>query len=106
MIPKRTVTELSATITGAASNVPLLQPNGREFGSPGVEAGGFIELLTATSATLSIRDSRNRLLYSNSITASTSVPAAASGVTGPLTVTVSAISNSAHSLKVTWWVKK
>lgn len=103
----KTTFELSATITGTTAGTNLTPNTSRTWTGTGIEAGGRIVFGTATSATVAITDARGVALYpSTAIVASTTIAPVPRGVKGPITVVVSAISNSAHTLSVYWTVRK
>lgn len=104
MIPPRTTDSLTLNCPGDLADTPMLSDKtGRTFGSPGIEGGGRIELLTATTASVSVVDANGVVLTSGTVTQDTTVAPVPRGVKGPLYVTVS---SSNGTLKVTWIVKK
>lgn len=108
-IPKQRVVELRLDITGNVADQPMLQTkNGRTFGSAGIETGGRIILGTATTAKVLIKDANGKVLHDNAsaVTASKTIDPVPTGVKGPLVVTVTEISNAAHTLAVTYGVQK
>lgn len=106
--PQRTVIPLSASITGNVADQELIQPNGRGLGGSGIEAGGRIVLGTATTAEVLVKDGMGKVLHSaaSPVIANVDIDPISHGIKGPLTVTVTNISNSAHTLTVYWSVKK
>lgn len=78
------------------------------FGSPGIDAGGRIVLGTATTAKVLVVDSTGKVLHSaaSAVVADTTIDPTGAGVVGPISVTVTEISNAAHTLTVYWSVKK
>ena len=104
MVPKATVVNLQASIAGDVTDQEFLQvKNGRRFGSPGVEGGGRVNLLTATTAAVTIKDSNGIVLCNATITADTDINPIPIGVKCPLLVTVAA---SDGTLEAFWSVKK
>lgn len=111
MNAERTVDNLKLAITGNVADQKLLGRQNRTdlpYGGTGIDAGGRIALGTATTAKVSVVDATGRVLHSptNAVTASVDIPPTAAGVVGPLLVTVTEISNAAHTLTVYWSVKK
>lgn len=107
MLPKRTVTSLVAAITGnVAAQEMLQQHNDRQFGSPGIEAGGRIVLGTATTVDVVVTDANGKVLYNDTVVADVDINPVAHAVQGPLMVTTTNISNAAHTLSVYWGIKK
>lgn len=107
-IPLRTVESLSAVITGNVTGQQMLNHRGRLFGSPAIEAGGRIDLGTATTAKVAVTDANGRVLHSGAaaITSDTDIASTAGAIKGPISVTVTEISNAAHTLTVYWGVKR
>lgn len=106
---RETVVELMQAITGNidASSTGMRQAkNGKIFGSSGIEAGGRIVLGTATTADVLIVDATGKILHNATVTSNKTIDPIPAGVKGPISVAVTNISNSAHTLTVYWWVKK
>lgn len=106
--PQHTVVTYKAAITGNVSNQEMLDyTDGSHLGGAGIEAGGRIDLGTATTADVTIKDQLGKTVYSKvAVVADVDIDPVAAGVVGPLTVTVANISNAAHTLTVYWFVKK
>ena len=102
--------QLKASITGtvAAQEMKLNNNSQFSFGSPGIEAGGRIVLGTATTAKVLVTDQTGKVLHSaaSAVTSNTDIDPIPAGVQGPLLVTVTEISNSAHTLTVYWTVRR
>jgi hypothetical protein len=81
--------------------------NAADWKASGIEAGGRVDLGTATTADVLVKDGTGKVLISTvTYTSDTDILPIPTGVTGPITVTVTNISNAAHTLKVHWWVKR
>lgn len=104
----QSVVPLILACTGNTAITSMTQVNGGAvFRKSGIEAGGRIVLGTATAATVLVKDGTGRVLYNAAVTASTDIPAGPAGVTGPITVTATSVSNSTTgTFTVYWWVKK
>ena len=104
---KNTVVDLTLAITGnvSAQSLARRKGGGTSYGS-GLDAGGRIDLGTATTAVVTITDSLGVVLHSGTVTTDTTVAPTAQGLQGPILVTVASISNSAHTLTVSWKIKK
>lgn len=101
----RMVHSLQVDITGNVSSEPLLNTRGdRPFRGGGVEAGGRIVLGTATTADVLVTDGVGRELYNGTVTDDVTIDPASRGVVAPISVTVTNISNAAHTLSVYWSV--
>lgn len=105
---KERVVVLTAAITGNVASQSMLNRklNSRAFGSAGLDAGGRVDLGTATTADVVVKDTLGKVIYSATVTSDTDISPTAAGVQGPLKVTVTNISNSAHTLTVYWYVRK
>lgn len=103
--PIRTVTELVAAFSGNDTVELTNAKSGRKFGGPGIEAGGRIQLGTATTAEVAVTDANGRVLHSAAaaVTTDTDIAPVPMGVKAPLTATVT---NADGSLEVFWSVKK
>lgn len=105
--PQNTVVDLELAITGnlSVTSLPRRLRGGTTYGS-GLDAGGQIEMGTATSAAVLVTDANGIVLHNATITDDTTVEPTAQGISGPLKVTVTSISNAAHTLTVRWKLKK
>lgn len=107
MFPRPRSFTLKAAITGnVAAQEMKRQYRDLALGGDAIEAGGRIDLGTATTADVVVKDANGTVLHNATITSDTDVAAAAKGVRLPLNVTVTNISNSAHTLTVYWSVRK
>jgi len=80
---------------------------GSPAGGAGIEAGGYIDLGTnVTSVTVTVEDKNGKVIYGPTATTSDGkVDPVAHGVTMPLRVTITAISDGTAAI-IYWWVKK
>ncbi len=105
--PQKSVLLAKAAITGNVSNQQMVDYyDGSTFVGAGIEAGGRIDLGTATTAVVTVTDSLGKVLYTGTVTVDTDVSPTPMGVKAPLFVTVTSISNSAHTLTVYWFLKR
>jgi len=110
MHPIKTVTLLSVDLSDQTDGAfSLLQDNGpragKDFGGPGVEAGGRIVMTTATTAHVLVEDATGKVLHDATITVDTDIDPIPAGVMCPLTATATSVS-AAGTLTVYWSVKK
>lgn len=78
-------------------------PNGQSVGGPALDAGGLVNLGTATTAIVTIKDAVGATIYTATIAADTVIPPTAVGCYGPLNCTVA---SSNGTLTVWWYLKK
>lgn len=108
-LPKRTMSELVAVITGNVTDQELIQrKNSKTMGGPAIECGGRIVLGTATTVKVLVKDSNGVVLHTAdvAVTENVDIPPIPQGVKCPLLVTTTEISNAAHTVSVYWSVKK
>lgn len=108
MIPRRSVTNVKAAITGNVTDQNVVsEKTSIPYGGPGIDLGGRIVLGTATTVDVTVKDSDGKVLYSaTGITTNVSIDGTGNGIKGPLLVTTANISNAAHTLTIYWKVKK
>lgn len=106
--PRSTVLQLKASITGnVVAQVFLQAKNGKQWGGDGIEAGGRVVLGTATTADVLVTDTQGKVLKATTtFAANGTIDPIPAGVKGPLLVTITNISNAAHTLTVFWNVKR
>ena len=106
--PRRTTTNLSITMTGNSGPTDMVQRyQSKPYGGSCIEAGGFIELGTATTVDVLVVDVNGKVLNAaTTYTSDTTIAPVPEGVHAPLRVTTTNISNSAHTVTVHWVVKK
>ena len=111
MNPQRTVEHLYLSVDGDVVDEPLISYDDRNSGDPrpfgfaGIEAGGFIQFDTASSATVEIKDATGRVILAagDAYTENTAIDPIPAGVQGPLTVTTS---GSDGVILIHWYVRR
>lgn len=100
--------QVSTAIIGNASLQELKRSDtSRSMHGSASELGGRIILGTATSVDVVVTDANGKVLFTQTgISSSTDIDPDVIGVLGPLYVTTTNISNSAHTLTVVWTLKK
>lgn len=103
----RTLDHMTAEITGNVSAQEMIcDRTDRVARFSGIDGGGRINLGTATTVGVLVEDQNGVILHNATITTDTDVDPVPRGVKGPLKVTTTSISNAAHTLTVTWSLKR
>lgn len=106
---KPALVNVVASITGdVAAQEMLKQRNGLPARFSGIDAGGRINLGTATTVKVLVEDQDGVVLHSAAaaVTEDTDIDPVPRGVRGPLKVTTTEISNAAHTVTVTWGIRR
>lgn len=103
-IPPKRLENISAVCAGNVSGQVMHNRKGWDFGGTGVDAGGRVQLGSATTVTVTVVDSTGKKFINGvTYTSSTDIAPTAAGVVGPMLVT---ISGSNGSSIIHWGVLK
>lgn len=99
--------QVSAAIVGNVVAQELIPRQGDHSAGAFCELGGFVKLGTATTIDVSVADANGKIVYAaTGIVANTNITPNVIGILGPLYVTITNISNAAHTATIYWNIKK